>query len=91
MRALRVPCVAVSASRHARTLLASTGLDRFLADVVDGGDAARLALPGKPDPALFLHAAASWAPVPATPPWSRTRSPGCGRPAGAGEERWFRL
>ncbi|WP_432122082.1 HAD family hydrolase [Streptomyces sp. S1] len=58
LRALHVPCVAVSASRHARTLLADTGLDRLLADVVDGGDAARLALPGKPDPALFLHAAA---------------------------------
>ncbi|KOX36252.1 MULTISPECIES: HAD family hydrolase [unclassified Streptomyces] len=58
LRALRVPCAAVSASRHARTLLADTGLDRLLADVVDGVDAARLALPGKPDPALFLHAAA---------------------------------
>ncbi|MFE5829171.1 HAD family hydrolase [Streptomyces sp. NPDC056488] len=58
LRALHVPCAAASASRHARTLLADTGLDRFLAVVVDGGDAARLALPGKPDPALFLHAAA---------------------------------
>ncbi|MFJ6247155.1 MULTISPECIES: HAD family hydrolase [unclassified Streptomyces] len=58
LRALHVPCAAVSASRHARTLLADTGLDRLLAVVVDGGDAARLELPGKPDPALFLHAAA---------------------------------
>ncbi|MFJ3814154.1 HAD family hydrolase [Streptomyces sp. NPDC090056] len=58
LRALHVPCAAASASRHARTLLADTGLDRLLAVVVDGGDAARLALPGKPDPALFLHAAA---------------------------------
>lgn len=57
LRARDVPCVAVSASRHARTLLAKTGLDRFLAAVVDGEDTARLSLPGKPDPALFLHAA----------------------------------
>ncbi|THA59529.1 HAD family hydrolase [Streptomyces sp. A0958] len=57
LRTRDVPCVAVSASRHARTLLADTGLDRFLAGVVDGEDTARLALPGKPDPALFLHAA----------------------------------
>ncbi|MFE7627491.1 HAD family hydrolase [Streptomyces sp. NPDC057509] len=57
LRTCGVPCVAVSASRHARTLLAYTGLDQFLAAVVDGEDAARLALPGKPDPALFLHAA----------------------------------
>ncbi|WUT00738.1 HAD-IA family hydrolase [Streptomyces sp. NBC_00708] len=56
-RTRRVPCAAVSASRHARTLLAATGLDTFLAAVVDGEDAARLALPGKPDPALFLEAA----------------------------------
>lgn len=55
---LGVPCAAVSASRHARALLADTGLDRFLAVVVDGGDAARLGLAGKPDPALFLRAAA---------------------------------
>ncbi|MER7950576.1 HAD-IA family hydrolase [Streptomyces sp. NPDC096079] len=53
----RVPCGAVSASRHARALLAAAGLDRFLDVVVDGEDAARLALAGKPDPALFLHAA----------------------------------
>ncbi|MFC8494075.1 HAD family hydrolase [Streptomyces sp. NPDC057235] len=58
LSALHVPCAAVSASRHARALLASTGLDRLLTAVVDGGDAARLELPGKPDPALFLHAAA---------------------------------
>ncbi|MFF9912339.1 HAD family hydrolase [Streptomyces sp. NPDC013457] len=52
-----VPCAAVSASRHARTLLAAAGLGRFLAVVVDGEDTARLGLAGKPDPALFLHAA----------------------------------
>ncbi|WP_282693796.1 HAD-IA family hydrolase [Streptomyces sp. CC208A] len=54
---LHVPCAAVSASRHAGALLAAAGLDRLLTAVVDGEDAARLGLPGKPDPALFLHAA----------------------------------
>ncbi|MFG3346047.1 HAD family hydrolase [Streptomyces sp. NPDC048018] len=57
LRELRVPCAAVSASRHARALLRSAGLTPFLCAVVDGEDAARLGLAGKPDPALFLHAA----------------------------------
>ncbi|MGP3984897.1 HAD family hydrolase [Streptomyces sp. KR80] len=52
-----VPYAAVSASRHARELLSAAGiLGRFHA-VVDGTEAARLRLPGKPDPALFLEAA----------------------------------
>ncbi|MFF1511225.1 HAD family hydrolase [Streptomyces sp. NPDC058326] len=57
LRSLHVPCAAVSASRHARALIAAAGLSGGLAFVVDGEDAARLGLPGKPDPALFLHAA----------------------------------
>ncbi|TSB43012.1 HAD-IA family hydrolase [Streptomyces benahoarensis] len=57
LRADGVPCAAVSASRHARDLLGATALDRLLTVVVDGTDAARLGLAGKPDPALFLHAA----------------------------------
>ncbi|WP_415953306.1 HAD family hydrolase [Streptomyces sp. KLOTTS4A1] len=57
LRRAGVACAAVSASRHARPLLQARGLDRLLAAVVDGTDAARLRLPGKPDPALFLHAA----------------------------------
>ncbi|MFD7974683.1 HAD family hydrolase [Streptomyces sp. NPDC059071] len=56
LRSLQVPCAAVSASRHARALITAAGLGPYLAAVVDGGDAARLGLPGKPDPALFLHA-----------------------------------
>ncbi|MFF9479283.1 HAD family hydrolase [Streptomyces sp. NPDC014733] len=59
LRALRadgVPCAAVSASRHARELLAAAALDRLLTVIVDGVDAARHGLAGKPDPALFLHA-----------------------------------
>jgi HAD superfamily hydrolase (TIGR01509 family) len=50
-------CAAVSASRHARELLARAGVRSLLPAVVDGSDAARLHLPGKPDPALFLEAA----------------------------------
>ncbi|MFE5964430.1 HAD family hydrolase [Streptomyces sp. NPDC056463] len=57
LNAKHVPCGAVSASRHARALLTAAGLDRFLTVVVDGEDSARLGLAGKPDPALFLHAA----------------------------------
>ncbi|GGU91451.1 haloacid dehalogenase [Streptomyces albospinus] len=57
LRRERVPCAAVSASRHAGDLLSRARLlDRFAA-VVDGNEAARLGLPGKPDPALFLEAA----------------------------------
>ncbi|MDT0443920.1 HAD family hydrolase [Streptomyces johnsoniae] len=52
-----VRCAAVSASRHARDLLARAGVRSLLLTVVDGNDVARLGLPGKPDPALFLEAA----------------------------------
>ncbi|MFB0627472.1 HAD family hydrolase [Streptomyces sp. AB3(2024)] len=58
LRAQGVRCVAVPASRHARALLGSATLTGLFDDVVDGRDAARLGLPGKPDPALFLRAAA---------------------------------
>lgn len=52
-----VRCAAVSASRHARDLLARAGVRSLLPAVVDGSDVARLHLAGKPDPALFLEAA----------------------------------
>lgn len=58
LRAHGVSCAAVSASRHARPLLGSASLLGFFDVVVDGTDAARLGLAGKPDPALFLAAAA---------------------------------
>ncbi|MCX2181394.1 HAD-IA family hydrolase [Streptomyces sp. SKN60] len=58
LRAARVPCAAVSASRHARELLKASGLAGLLPVIVDGAAAAALGLAGKPDPALFLHAAA---------------------------------
>ncbi|MBO0913954.1 HAD family hydrolase [Streptomyces laculatispora] len=52
-----VPRAAVSASRHATDLLSSAGVLDLLLTVVDGTEARRLGLPGKPDPALFLEAA----------------------------------
>ncbi|WP_329285326.1 HAD family hydrolase [Streptomyces sp. NBC_00691] len=58
LRGAGVPCAAVSASRHARPLIRAAGIARLLCVIVDGEDAARLGLPGKPDPALFLRAAA---------------------------------
>ncbi|MFG3436467.1 HAD family hydrolase [Nonomuraea sp. NPDC047897] len=47
----------VSASRHCRAVVASAGLLHLFDVLVGGDDAARLGLPGKPDPALFLEAA----------------------------------
>ncbi|MGW2221528.1 HAD family hydrolase [Nonomuraea sp. NPDC001684] len=47
----------VSASRHCRLVVTSAGLIGLFDVVVGGDDAARLGLPGKPDPALFLEAA----------------------------------
>ncbi|MCY0939826.1 HAD family hydrolase [Streptomyces antarcticus] len=58
LRAHGVGRAAVSASRHARPLLGSASLLGFFDVVVDGTDAARLGLAGKPDPSLFLEAAA---------------------------------
>ncbi|MFC8272463.1 HAD family hydrolase [Streptomyces sp. NPDC057271] len=57
LRTAGVACAAVSASRHARALIRAAGLTDLLAVIVDGEDAARLGLAGKPDPALFLRAA----------------------------------
>lgn len=57
LRDAGVPTAAVSASRHATELLAGAGLLELLGAVVDGNEARRLRLPGKPDPALFLEAA----------------------------------
>lgn len=52
-----IACAAASASRHARELLLHAEVLPLLDAVVDGGEAARLGLAGKPDPALFLEAA----------------------------------
>ncbi|RPK80133.1 MULTISPECIES: HAD-IA family hydrolase [Streptomyces] len=60
LRALRgrgLRCAAASASRHAGALLEAAGILGLFDTVVDGRDVARLRLPGKPNPALFLEAA----------------------------------
>ncbi|MDQ1034450.1 beta-phosphoglucomutase family hydrolase [Streptomyces sp. V3I8] len=60
LRALRrkgTPLAAASASRHAGELLTRAGVLDLFDTLVDGAEAARLDLPGKPHPALFLEAA----------------------------------
>ncbi|MET9803892.1 HAD-IA family hydrolase [Streptomyces sp. NPDC006368] len=57
LRDAGVPLAAASASRHAREVLAHARVLGLFDVVVDGTEAARLGLPGKPDPALFLEAA----------------------------------
>lgn len=47
----------VSASRHCHAVISSSGLIHLFDALVDGNDAARLGLPGKPDPSLFAEAA----------------------------------
>ncbi|MEU9733884.1 beta-phosphoglucomutase family hydrolase [Streptomyces sp. NPDC048002] len=57
LRAARLPVAAASASRHAGELLTRAGVRDLFDVLVDGGEAARLGLPGKPEPDLFLTAA----------------------------------
>ncbi|MBT2420169.1 HAD-IA family hydrolase [Streptomyces sp. ISL-22] len=59
VRALRdagVPRAAASASRHAGELLSRAGVLDLFDVLVDGAEAARLGLAGKPEPDLFLEA-----------------------------------
>lgn len=56
LRAAGVPRAATSASRHAGELLSRAGVLDLFDALVDGGEAARLGLPGKPRPDLFLEA-----------------------------------
>lgn len=48
---------AISASRNATAVLDAAGVAELFDTVVDGVEAERLGLPGKPDPAVFLEAA----------------------------------
>ncbi|WP_280500705.1 beta-phosphoglucomutase family hydrolase [Nocardia farcinica] len=57
LRAAGVPTALVTASRNSAAVLAAAGLAELFTVRVDGTDAARLGLPGKPDPAMFLEAA----------------------------------
>ncbi|WP_199547300.1 HAD family phosphatase [Streptomyces sp. N35] len=56
LQRLGVPLAAASASRHARELLTGAGVLHMFDTLVDGSEAARLALHGKPAPDLFLEA-----------------------------------
>ncbi|MCW3767236.1 MULTISPECIES: beta-phosphoglucomutase family hydrolase [Paenarthrobacter] len=57
LRDAGIPVGLVTASRNARTLLAAAGLGTAFDVIIDGQTAAGNALPGKPDPAMFLAAA----------------------------------
>lgn len=57
LRSAGMPLAAASASRHAGELLERAGVRDLFDVLVDGTEAGRLALLGKPDPALFLEAA----------------------------------
>ncbi|MEA5456834.1 HAD-IA family hydrolase [Sinomonas sp. JGH33] len=57
LRAGHVPVVLATASRNASSVLAAAHLEGAFDVVLDGVEAARLGLPGKPEPALFLEAA----------------------------------
>jgi beta-phosphoglucomutase family hydrolase len=52
-----VPTAIISSSRNMSQVLAAAGIADLFRVRVDGIDAARLGLPGKPDPAIFLEAA----------------------------------
>jgi len=47
----------ISASRNCQRVLEAAGIGDLFSVRVDGSESARLGLPGKPDPALFLEAA----------------------------------
>jgi trehalose 6-phosphate phosphatase len=47
----------ITSSRNGRRILSATGLDGLFDVIVDGNDAERLGIPGKPAPDVFLHAA----------------------------------
>jgi alpha,alpha-trehalase len=58
LRAAGIAVGVFSASRNARPVLESAGLDRALDAILDGAEAAERGLPPKPDPAMPTEAAA---------------------------------
>jgi trehalose-phosphatase len=52
-----LPLALVTSSRNGRSILRAAKLDDHFQVILDGADAARLGLPGKPAPDIFLHAA----------------------------------
>ena len=57
LRAVKIRTGLVTSSRNSRAVLEVTGVSDLFDVRVDGSDALRLSLPGKPDPAMFLEAA----------------------------------
>lgn len=57
LQAAGIPMAVVSSSRNAQAVLAASDLAQYFEVVVDGNVADELALPGKPKPQTFLHAA----------------------------------
>lgn len=57
LRAAGIPVAVATASRNAHRVLEAARLEDAFDLVLDGIEAARLRLPGKPDPAAFLEAA----------------------------------
>jgi trehalose-phosphatase len=57
LRKASIKTAVFSASRNAEAVLRSAGVRELFDTKVDGGDAARLRLPGKPDPAMLREAA----------------------------------
>ena len=57
LRSRQLRTALISSSRHAKVILGTAGILDLFDVVVDGIDAEALALPGKPDPAIFLTAA----------------------------------
>ncbi|MET0932749.1 MAG: beta-phosphoglucomutase family hydrolase [Mycetocola sp.] len=52
-----IPTAVVTSSRNCRRVLRTAGIVDLFDVIVDGTDALRMSLPGKPDPATFLEAA----------------------------------
>jgi alpha,alpha-trehalase len=58
LRVAGVKVALITSSRNAAAVLASAEVDESLFDaIVDGNESARLGLPGKPSPGIFLEAA----------------------------------
>ena len=56
LREDEIPTALVTSSRNGREVLSMAGLLDAFSAIVDGTDAQQMGLPGKPDPAMFLHA-----------------------------------
>jgi beta-phosphoglucomutase family hydrolase len=57
LRARGIPTAIVTSSRNCSRVLRAAGVENLFDVTVDGADAQRMHLPGKPDPAIFLEAA----------------------------------